>query len=181
MKKSILVFSLLLCFALPSLAAEKAKVKVGKVSANINEAKENQAVNLSQSGNIITVGFSYAKTVIAGINTRSTIISHAVQFELEEGQEIEAGQTYDFSSTTALITATKTSGASVWGMSTLGDFDETPTATGSFKVMKYDSTTGDIKALFKAKVAPSVVTKGTKQTETSKPIAIKAALQAVLN
>lgn len=176
----VLVLSLLAWGSLPSLA-EKATVQIGKVKASINEANENQTVSFLQSGNTITIGYTYSKTKIAGVNTSSTTISQAIQFSLAEGEELAAGNTYDFTSTTALILASSVKNLKTWSVSTLAELSSTPVATGKLKILSYNTDTGEIKAQFSAKFSPSLIVSGTKQTESSKPVAIKANIHAFVD
>lgn len=180
MKKILLVLVLLLnTFA--AHAAEKVVAKVGKIKAKINTDKENNTVSLSLAGDKLTVGFGYSKTVINGLNTKSTTISSTIQFAIEG--DLEAGRTYEFNSTSIapIVTAVKTNVKNTLGYSTTGDLSESSSASGSLKVTSYDSTTGEIKALFKAKVAPVQIQKGTKVSELSKGVAIKAVIDAIVD
>lgn len=180
MKKKIFIALLGLFISLPSIAAEKVIVKVGKVKAKINTDKENNTVSFSQAGDKLTVGFGYSKTVIKGLKTRSTTISHTIQFAIDG--DLEAGQTYEFDSTsfTPVVTAVKTNVSKTLGYSTTGDLSSTPTASGSLKVTKYDSETGELSGVFKAVVSPIQFQKNTKVTEKTKGVPIKAVIKGAI-
>lgn len=180
MNKKILISLLALFISLPSIAAEKVKVKVGKVKAKINTDKENNTVSISLSGTIITIGYGYSKTVIKGLSTRSTNVLQSIQFDL--GEDLEAGKTYTFDNTNnvPILTASKTNVKTTIGYSTTGLAND-PDASGSLKVKSYDSETGEIKATFKAVVAPIQFTKNTKVTDKAKGVPVKAVINAVVD
>lgn len=180
MKKILFTF-LLLCLAVPAFAAETAKVKIGSVKASINEDRENESVTVSQAGNVITVGYTFSRTKIAGLNTKSTTVLQVIQFEIDG--ELESGKTFEFDSntTTPIITAVKVAGAKVKGFSTTGELSSAPVATGKLIVKSFDPATGEITANFSAVVSPISVQKGTKIKESTKGVKIKAKINAIVD
>jgi hypothetical protein len=175
-----LLLALSLFVVLLPASADTAKVKIGKISAKINTNKENNSVTISQAGDTLIVGYTFSKTRIAGLNTKSSTIVQSIQFNIDG--EIEQGRTYNFDSTTIIpiITASKTSVRKSLAYGTASIQDQSPTASGSFKVLKYNSETGEIKALFKARVSPVEILKGTKSKVSSKGVSVKATLNTTL-
>ena len=178
--RTLLLTLSLLVFLLPA-SADTAKVKIGKISAKINTNKENNSVSVSQAGDTLTVGYTFSKTRIAGLNTKSSTLVQSIQFNIDG--DIEEGRTYNFDSTTIvpIVTASKSSVRKSLAYSTSAILDQSPTASGSFKVVKYNSETGELKAIFKAKVSPIQILKGNKSTISSNGVSIKATINTTLN
>ena len=176
----VIAFLLLVCISLPGMA-ETARVRIGKVRANINTNNENNTVSISQAGNVITIGYGFTRTIIKGINTRTTSISQAIQFEIEG--ELESGQTYRFdsASSTPIVTALNASPKRTIGYSTTANFESSPNASGSLKVISYNSETGELKANFNAKVSPIQIQRGTKVRNSSKGVRIRARINAIVD
>lgn len=191
MKKIFLSLLVLGLSINPSFAfVEKAKVKVGKVSALIKKGANNTNFVISKSGTLFTLGLGYSKIVISR-NPSSTTITSSLTFAVPGG-DFESGTTYDLLppanplnddgyNLNAIVTATKTKGSKSWGVSTLGDGVVDPRAFGKLKVIKYDPETGELKAKLIAYFTPSTSGKVGNQKLSTKKIPYIATIQAILD
>ncbi len=187
--KSLVVITALICAA-PAFADGKANVTVGKVKIAANSKKDHN-VSFSKSGNLFIVSISASKFVISS-NPSTASLLLSMTFDVEE--DFVSGQTYDLVppanelnadgfNFNALVIASQTKGSQGWAVTNSNAADSR--ASGTLKVIKYDSSTGEFKGIIKAKFTPSVVTTinggNSVQSETTKAVPVNIVFNAELD
>jgi hypothetical protein len=192
MKKIFLVLVLLASINSVSAFTERAKVKVGNVNANVVKGKSNHNFIVSKSGNNFNVALGMSNLVISR-NPRSTILMSSLAFVIEDIEgDLQAKKTYnlvpppnhltdDGYNMNAIVNAGKTVGSKGWTVSTLGEEVATSArAFGKLRVVSYNPTTGQLRAVLNASFSPSVFGKLNKAKYNEKKVPYRATIQAVL-
>jgi hypothetical protein len=191
MKKIYLVLALFISINSVSAFAERAKVKVGNVNANVVKGKANHNFVVSKSGNNLNIALGMSKVVISR-NPKSTTLMSSLVFAIEDLEgDLQSKKVYnlvpppnhlneDGYNMNAIVNAGKSVGAKGWTVSTLGEQAADTRAFGKLRVVKYNVETGELRAVLNAYFTPSVFGPLNKEKLKSKKVPYKATIQAIL-